>query len=90
MSCSVDSRQASLALLGIAALTLGSALTLGTALSGTPLNQLGLRPHGSNLWNWLGSYILKPVGVQGYDAIQGAMAPPLRLQCHVSVVLFLW
>jgi hypothetical protein len=30
------------------------------------------------------------VGVQGYDPIQGALAPPLRLTAHISAVLFLW
>lgn len=63
---------------------------MATGLASTPLDQLGLRPTGSGLWGWLYHYLLDSVGVGGYDAIQGALAPPLRLMFHMAGVLLLW
>eukprot|EP00934_Nitzschia_sp_Nitz4_P009040 Nitzschia sp. Nitz4//scaffold140_size61219//7444//10392//NITZ4_006431-RA/size61219-processed-gene-0.1-mRNA-1//1//CDS//3329536200//9030//frame0 len=67
---------------------LGTALVLGTLGGITPLDQLGLRPHGSGLGEWLMN--CSKAGVYGYDSILGSMSPPLRLQCHLSMVVILW
>lgn len=90
-SCSVDHLQASVWLVGSAAVVLVTALVLATALSSTPLEHLGLRSRGSNLWAWFACYSFGDgKGVYGYDAIQGALAPPLRVQCHFAALLLLW
>ncbi|KAG7348086.1 S-2,3-epoxysqualene cyclase [Nitzschia inconspicua] len=78
------------ALCSLSCLLLITTLYLATALKSQPLDQLGMRPHGSNLWSWLYHYFKDNVGIQGYDAIQGALSPPLRLACHVSTCMMLW
>ena len=83
--------QAAYVLLGFATFTLMSILTAATMLSSTPIEELGLRAKGTGLWSWMGSYLFHgPVGISGYDCIQGALSPPLRWQCHVTSILFLW
>ena len=68
-----------------------SGLIIATGLSGIPLDQLGLRPRGNGLFSWLlNSYVGEAVGVRGYDCIQGAMAPPLRLQFHFAFLFVFW
>jgi squalene/oxidosqualene cyclase-like protein len=73
-----------------AIILLGTTLYLATALQSQPLDQLGLRPRGTNLWSWLFHYVKGNVGIHGYDTIQGALSPPLRLACHVSFCMMLW
>jgi squalene/oxidosqualene cyclase-like protein len=80
----------SFALSSLASLLLITTLYLATALQSQPLDQLGLRPHGSNIWFWCYNYFKDSVGIQGYDSIQGALSPPLRLACHVSTCMMLW
>lgn len=81
------------------AVLFGTTLVLATAWSQSPLDRLGLRPHGRDLWSWLWNYCGccggggsggSGGGVAGYDCIQGALSPPLRLACHLSAVLALW
>jgi hypothetical protein len=86
----VDTLPIAYALFGWASVISVSALIMATGLSATPLDQLGLRPKGSGLWSWLYHYHVDSVGINGYDCIQGAMSPSLRLQFHVSGVFFLW
>ena len=50
----------------------------------------GKRGSGRGLWSFLVSYLVEGVGVWGYDPVQGALSPPLRLALHASVVLLLW
>lgn len=89
-SCFVDHIDASWILLGSGLAVLVTALYLATTFSGTPLKELGLRPKGSTLWSWFFGYFVEDVGIHGYDCILGALSPPLRVQCHLSAVLFLW
>jgi hypothetical protein len=92
--CSVatsSTGQASYLLLALGGTVLVTALVLATVLSGTPVDQLGLRPiKGSGVWSWCLASLREGVGVYGYDAVQGAMAPPLRLQLHLAAILLLW
>ena len=60
---------------------------------GYPLQELGQRPiQGRGLLEYLyyGSMKRRPIGVWGYDPIQGAFSPMLRLLCHCSLILILW
>lgn len=50
----------------------------------------GVRPKGRGLFSFLYHYLIDGVGVFGYDPIQGALSPPLRLLCHVSAIFVLW
>lgn len=78
-------------LFGSAVALVISALGLATSLAKTPLEQLGLKPRGSNLWEWLlNYYVTDTTGIYGYDTIQGALAPPLRVQCHLAALLAVW
>ena len=45
---------------------------------------------GRGLLQWLFHYFVDGVGVLGYDPIQGAMAPPLRLLIHLSAICMVW
>lgn len=73
---------------------LTSTLIVATIFSDQGLSQLGLRPHGRNFWTWLYNYCLgskaRGGGMFGYDCIQGAMSPPLRVACHISATLMVW
>ncbi|KAL3940192.1 MAG: hypothetical protein SGBAC_005219 [Bacillariaceae sp.] len=90
-TCFTEGRtQIAIGLFGWSSVVALSALIMATGLASTPLDQLGLRPNGSGLWGWLYHYLLDSVGVGGYDAIQGALAPPLRLMFHMAGVLLLW
>eukprot|EP00980_Cylindrotheca_fusiformis_P022244 scaffold9153_cov121-Cylindrotheca_fusiformis.AAC.8 len=86
----VDTLRIGYALFAWAGVISLSAVIMATGLSGTPIDQLGLRPKGSGLWSWLYHSYVDSVGINGYDCIQGAMAPSLRLQFHISGVFFLW
>lgn len=86
----IDTVSAMYALYGWAFVIAASALIMATGLSGSPLDQLGLRPKGSGLWSWVYYYYVDSVGINGYDCILGAMSPSLRIQFHGSGVLFLW
>ncbi|CAJ1958394.1 unnamed protein product [Cylindrotheca closterium] len=85
-----DRIQIALGLIGWSSVMVLSALAMATGLAATPLDQLGMRPNGSCLWSWLYHHFVDSVGVGGYDAIQGALAPPLRLNFHMAGVLLLW
>uniref|UniRef100_A0A448YVA5 Terpene cyclase/mutase family member n=1 Tax=Pseudo-nitzschia multistriata TaxID=183589 RepID=A0A448YVA5_9STRA len=67
-----------------------------TLVLGTPRNlkELGLRPHGENLWGWWWSYNINarngPSGISGYDPILGSFDPSSRTAFHVAAVLALW
>ena len=76
-----------------------------TMFQGRPRAQLGQRPiQGRGLWEYMyygmtrtahnggddGVGSSSSIGVYGYDPIQGALSPMLRLLCHVSVLLLLW
>jgi hypothetical protein len=50
----------------------------------------GKRPKGNGLFSFLYHHYVDAVGVAGYDPIQGALSPPLRLRAHISAMLFLW
>lgn len=50
----------------------------------------GTRPKGKGLFSFLYHHYVDTVGVAGYDPIQGALSPPLRLRAHLSAILFLW
>jgi Squalene-hopene cyclase N-terminal domain len=94
----------SVVLLTAAATLLVTTLVLATVWSDRNLDELGLRVHGDNLWAWIWNYCFAGAagsstgslvrgsgrGIAGYDCIQGALSPPLRLACHVSAVLMLW
>jgi len=54
------------------------------------LHILGIRPKGKGLLQWNLHYILSGKGVMGYDPIQGAFSPHLRLQIHLSCLLLTW
>jgi squalene/oxidosqualene cyclase-like protein len=80
----------SFALFSLSCLLLTTTLYLATVLQSQPLDQLGLRPHGSNIREWFLNCFRDNVGIQGYDTIQGALSPPLRMACHVSSFMMLW
>ena len=73
-----------------AILLLVTTLYVATILQSYPLDQLGLRPNGRGLWSYLGHYFLQNIGIHGYDPIQGALSPPLRLLCHIGACMILW
>ena len=50
----------------------------------------GIRPEGRGLLSWNYHYILTGKGVVGYDPIQGAFSPHLRLQMHLSALFVFW
>ena len=68
--------------------------TLLLASSAKNLEQLGLRPHGRNLWEWWWSYNVDlkngPSGIPGYDPILGSFDPSSRNAFHVASMLGLW
>eukprot|EP00429_Kryptoperidinium_foliaceum_P000631 CAMPEP_0176013960 /NCGR_PEP_ID=MMETSP0120_2-20121206/6575_1 /TAXON_ID=160619 /ORGANISM="Kryptoperidinium foliaceum, Strain CCMP 1326" /LENGTH=900 /DNA_ID=CAMNT_0017346883 /DNA_START=17 /DNA_END=2715 /DNA_ORIENTATION=+ len=85
--CLMDYGQASGYLLAVALVWLSSILTLATAWSKTPIEQLGLHPKGKHLGEWLQN---SSTGIRGYDAIQGTISPMLRIQCHGVALLVFW
>lgn len=50
----------------------------------------GQRPKGKGLFSLLYHHVADGVGVVGYDPIQGALSPPLRLRAHLAGILFVW
>ena len=42
------------------------------------------------MFSFLYHYLIDGVGVFGYDPIQGALSPPLRVLCHISSIFILW
>lgn len=62
----------------------------GYAFQGNPLENLGKRPLGTGLFSYLLQHYTHGGGVWGYDPVQGAFAPPLRLRFHLVAVLTLW
>jgi hypothetical protein len=55
------------------------------------LGCLGVRAvAGRGLLGYLYYSLKDGLGVLGYDPIQGALAPALRISCHTSFVLMLW
>eukprot|EP00538_Stauroneis_constricta_P000240 CAMPEP_0119550102 /NCGR_PEP_ID=MMETSP1352-20130426/3698_1 /TAXON_ID=265584 /ORGANISM="Stauroneis constricta, Strain CCMP1120" /LENGTH=1022 /DNA_ID=CAMNT_0007595859 /DNA_START=59 /DNA_END=3127 /DNA_ORIENTATION=+ len=61
-----------------------------TLSSGKPVEQLGKRPSGSNLWGWLFAYYAENVGIAGYDSSLGTIAPPLRVLAHLGCISTMW
>jgi hypothetical protein len=61
-------------------------LMLGHLSSKTPLERLGHRPMGRELWSWLLSFIKGDTGIWGYDSSLGAWSPPMRLALHASFI----
>jgi hypothetical protein len=56
-----------------------------------PLCCVGVRAvAGRGLFGYLYFALKDGVGVLGYDPIQGALAPFLRVSCHASLFLMLW
>jgi squalene/oxidosqualene cyclase-like protein len=52
---------------------------------------VGNRPRGRGLASWLYHYNVDGIGfVEGYDPVQGALAPPLRLRLHVAAWTGTW
>ena len=68
--------------------------TLLLASSAKNLDQLGLRPHGRNLWEWWLSYNVDAKngasGIPGYDPILGSFDPSSRAAFHVASMLGFW
>jgi len=58
------------------------------------LSELGLRPHGKNLWEWWWSYNVNAKngasGIPGYDPILGSFDPSSRSAFHVAAMLGTW
>jgi len=58
------------------------------------LKELGLRPHGNNLWEWWWNYNLSakkgPSGIPGYDPILGSFDPSSRAAFHFAAMMSLW
>jgi hypothetical protein len=53
----------------------------------------GQRPKGRGLFALLYHHVTDTdhkCAVTGYDPIQGALSPPLRLRVHISAIFFLW
>ena len=79
-----------------AILLLATTLVLATPSTSTRknFNELGLRPHGRNLWGWWWSYNVDsqkgPSGIPGYDPILGSFDPSSRAAFHVATILGLW
>ena len=58
-----------------------------------PLSRLGERPRGRYVWEWAWNGLTSSSAASslyGYDVVQGALAPTLRLQCHGVAILLLW
>ena len=80
-------------LIVLGGLLLFTVLIQASLFHGYPLSQLGQRPiQGRGIFEYMyyGSSITRQIGVWGYDPIQGAFAPLLRLMCHCSFLLMLW
>jgi len=79
-----------------AILLLATTLVLATPSTSARknFNELGLRPHGRNLWGWWWSYNVDsqkgPSGIPGYDPILGSFDPSSRAAFHVATILGLW
>jgi len=79
-----------------AVLILGTTLLLGSphASKIRNLEELGLRPHGKNLWEWWWSYNVDAKsgssGIPGYDPILGSFDPSSRSAFHFAAILGLW
>ena len=75
-----------------AMLLVGTTLLLAT--SAKNLQELGLRPHGKNLWEWWWSYNVNAKngasGIPGYDPILGSFDPSSRAAFHIATILGLW
>ncbi len=71
-----------------------SSTTLLLATSAKNLKELGLRPHGRNLWEWWWSYNVNAKngasGIPGYDPILGSFDPSSRAAFHFAAILGLW
>jgi len=71
-----------------------SGTTLLLATSAKNLQELGLRPHGKNLWEWWWSYNMNAKngasGIPGYDPILGSFDPSSRAAFHFAAILGLW
>ncbi|GKY94922.1 hypothetical protein MPSEU_000457100 [Mayamaea pseudoterrestris] len=80
----------SLALVGAGVSLLAVCLVQASVSCGYPLHQLGVRPRGSGLWSYLYNHLVHGQGVKGYDPVQGALSPPLRLGVHLSCCFFVW
>ena len=76
-----------------------------TLIMATPnssmLKELGLRPHGKNLWEWFWNYNNLsggaknnkgggPTGIPGYDPILGSFDPSSRTAFHFATIMGLW
>eukprot|EP00536_Pseudo-nitzschia_multiseries_P005241 jgi/Psemu1/189952/e_gw1.95.103.1 len=79
-----------------AVLILGTTLLLASSSASKKINlkELGLRPHGKNLWEWWWSYNINakngPSGIPGYDPILGSFDPSSRAAFHTAAILGLW
>jgi len=86
----------SVAVLIYAVLILGMTLILPSfsPSKNRDLKELGLRPHGKNLWEWWWSYNINaksgPSGIPGYDPILGSFDPSSRAAFHASAILGFW
>ena len=71
-----------------------SGTTLLLATSAKNLQELGLRPHGKNLWEWWWSYNVNAKngasGIPGYDPILGSFDPSSRAAFHFAAILGFW
>jgi len=65
-------------------------LLMGHFLSKTPLEELGKRSKGRDLWEWVLSFVMDGTGIWGYDSSLGAWSPPIRLAVHVSFCRILY
>lgn len=70
-------------------------LLAGAAASrGNNMNELGLRPHGKNLWQWWWTYNVNAKngasGIPGYDPILGSFDPSSRAAFHFAAIFGLW
>jgi len=86
----------SVVLVMYAVLLLATTLVIATTAvsKGQKLSELGLRPHGKNLWGWWWSYNINAKngasGIPGYDPILGSFDPSSRASFHVAAILILW
>lgn len=64
------------------------------ASSDKNLKELGLRPHGKNLWEWWWSYNVMAKngasGIPGYDPVLGSFDPSSRAAFHIATIFGLW
>ena len=65
-------------------------LLFGHVTSGIPLDELGQRPMGNGLWEWLVHQVSHGVGIWGYDSSLGAWSPLVRVSIHFSFLFGLW